>query len=140
MVTKICKKCKKPFGLEYRDDRVKYCSKCAKRNRGKTKAPHPMIKCPVCGKKFKKKNSLHRFCSLTCKDRFHSKVYQDRQNTIIQRCKYCHRQFSTYKTNKDYCSEACYNNAKRKRERKRRGDNKLKEALSEAAKELSTEE
>lgn len=128
MITKLCKHCGKPYGLEYEDNRVKYCPKCSK-SRKKKPVQHPTIECPVCKRKFKKLNSLHKFCTTACKDTFHSKRYYDKHNTVLQKCKSCGKTFSTFKTNKDYCSIRCYDNAKRKRERTRREDDKLRKAI-----------
>jgi hypothetical protein len=74
----------------------------------------------LCGQGFVQKNSLHKFCTPSHKDAYHSINYQNKLKALKKRCKHCGKAFITYKANQEYHNKACYLRAKQKRDSKRR--------------------
>lgn len=84
-----------------------------------------LVPCPICGSEFKRKSTLHKFCSEKCKlkQKYHSKNMSDSQAGKPREVKYQGRTFTTIKS---FCEEHGFRRNKMTQLLQKHGQNVLK--------------
>lgn len=107
-----CKQCGKPF--ESKHKQVVFCShKCANIYSAPRRTKNIILTCLNCDKEFNVKpgdlkyRGTIKFCSMKC-----AAAYKKKQNTVIEKCDYCKREYEKQKCRvgkhkHNFCSNDC---------------------------------